>query len=360
MKQIKTLILYFHIIVLCCLNVSAFAVESEAELLVSSYTNDRHYNQVCWLTSHNSFAYKRGSFLNSRLFPNQQKNIQEQLLYGVRSFMVDLHYENDDTNKPIILAHNNDLTGRKNYVQKFSYPFLYTIKEWLKDPIHQDDIITIHLESYIRDYDKIKGEIDTAELGKYLFDLCEYNGGEALEGKARCILPDAEELDLNKLSWPTLGEMRERKKTIVIFSDKTEDVGKGILHASNTMETKYDLSDYPYCEMRLDGRSSNAPIFIMNHFYGWQAVPFGIGRYYRLKDPNEFRKIVARAGECALQGGQWPNFIAFDNIGYKHNDDREIVIKINAFNKDCYGGIGEDRTEDKIKSKYEDLMHDEL
>lgn len=354
MKQIKTLMYVY--ISLCFLNMSAFATESEAELLVHSYTNDRYYNQVCWLTSHNSFAYK-SDFLNQFLFPNQQKNIRNQLLYGVRSFMIDLYYENDDPNASIILAHNNDLTGGKNYVQKFSSPFLSTIKEWVNDPKHQDDIITIHLESYIRDYDKIKDEIDNAELGEYLFDLCEYNGGKTQKGKARCLLLDDAELDLNELGWPTIGEMRERKKTIVIFSDKTEDVGKGIIHISSTMETKYDLREYPYCEMRLEGRSLQAPIFIMNHFYGMQAIPYGIGRYYRWKDANEFYKIVTRAGECALQSGQWPNFIAFDNIGYQNNDERKIVIEINNFNRNCYGVV---KTEDKIESKHEGHMHDEL
>ena len=47
----------------------------------------------------------------------------------------------------------------------------------------------------------------------------------------------------------------------------------------------------------------------------------------------------------------------YSNIGYQNNDARKIVIKINNFNRNCYGII---KTEDKIESKHEDPMHDEL
>lgn len=37
---------------------------------------------------------------------------------------------------------------------------------------------------------------------------------------------------------------------------------------------------------------------------------YGIERYYRWKDYNEFNKIIVRVGECTFQSGQRPNFIA--------------------------------------------------
>lgn len=67
---------------------------------VSFYQNERYYNDVCWLTSHNSFAYKNTSFKH-QLFPNQIRSIKKQLLLGVRSFMIDLHYDNNE----VVIAH---------------------------------------------------------------------------------------------------------------------------------------------------------------------------------------------------------------------------------------------------------------
>lgn len=91
--------------------------------------------------------------------------------------------------------------------------------------------------------------IAVAGLDKYLFDLCEYNGGKAQKGKDQCRCTDRTNKKLSELRWPTLGEMRAQKKRLVIFSDKIEDTGYGIMYVSSTMETKYDISDYPNCEI---------------------------------------------------------------------------------------------------------------
>lgn len=47
------------------------------------------------------------------LHPNQKKDMHNQLLYGVRSFMIDLHHNNKHRkfDEDIVLAHKNDLTG---------------------------------------------------------------------------------------------------------------------------------------------------------------------------------------------------------------------------------------------------------
>ena len=332
MKKIPILTSYINCIVaLSVFNAPVFAdIPTEEDLLSQTYTDNKYYNQVCWLTSHNSFAYVDKSFLAMRLHPNQKRNIQEQLLYGVKSFMVDLHYEDSNLNKSIILAHKNDFTGGKNYRQKFSFPFLQTINKWLED--YPQDIITIHLESYVRNYEKIIGELDainaesengTSEpkLTSYLFDLCEYNGGMAKKGKSKCDCSSGKQLEKKQLRWPTLGEMRQKNKRLVI-------AGYGIMHVSNTMETQYDIRGYPDCEMRSEreGRSLKVPIFIMNHFYGWEAIP-GIGCFYEAA--NEFNEIAKRVGVCALQEGQWPNFIAVDNVGSKSGEERQIVLAIN-------------------------------
>lgn len=67
----------YTVIVLCFANVPIFAYSSEARLLDQSYIDGAHYNQICWLTSHNSFAYKDDSFSSPFLHPNQKKSIKK-------------------------------------------------------------------------------------------------------------------------------------------------------------------------------------------------------------------------------------------------------------------------------------------
>lgn len=325
----------------------ANAQEAIELALLRQYTNDRHYNCICWLTSHNSFAYRKdetGSIKNTHyLRPNQVKNIKEQLEFGVRGFMIDL-YPNINKERPntsIILSHRRTEMSWDNYDQEFSYPFLQTIKEWLNDPKNIDDIITIHLESYVRSYRKIVDELDAVEakdknktnepkLKSYLFDLCEYNGGKSQEGKAECFWPNGEKT----IKWPTLGEMRQKNKRLVIFSDKAEDAGYGIMHVSRTMETQYDISNFSVCEKRLDGRVETAPVFVLNQLYSWAIVP-GLGYFkYHPAYINTYEELVRRTGTCFLQEGQWPNFIAVDNVSGKGGKERELVLAINKNNKE--------------------------
>lgn len=321
----------------------AYAQSLELKLLMQTYTNDKYYNCVCWLTSHNSFAHNRdktGAINNTfYLHPNQILNIKEQLEFGVRGFMIDL-YENDDKNKPIILSHRRTETSWDNYDQDFLYPFLHTIKEWLNDPENADDIITLHLESYVRSYKKIIDVIDALDirdenknvlaLKSFLFDLCEYSGGASKTGRAECVWPNSKKT----IKWPTLGEMRRTNKRLIIFSDKTEDAGYGIMHVSNTMETQYDLSEFPICEKRSEGRKQNAPIFIMNHFHKYIVVP-GISLLYDYDKVNTRGALLLRAGACCLQESQCPNFIAIDNVGSTKDRGRQIVLAINEYNEKC-------------------------
>lgn len=355
----------------------------ELELLLQTYTDNKDYNWVCWLTTHNSFAYRRdktGAIENKYYInPNQRLDIKEQLGFGVRGFTVDLYYEEDDPNKPIILAHRGSEKGIKYYKQKFSSPFLETIEKWLRN--NPQDIVTIHLESYVRNYEKIKKEIEDAGLKKYLFNLCEYNGGFALTSRTHCALPEGKELESKSLRWPTLGEMRKSDKRLVIFSDKAEDAGYGIMHVSNIMETQYDIVEFSVCEKRLEGRAERAPVFVMNHFHKYTPIPTAttsLALFQSLRfiidssadliftNPNQYKNLVLRAGMCYLQEGQWPNFLVVDDVGSEQGGERQIVLAINKNNKKCacinQDSIAEKNHEDKNKesNQHLDFEHDEL
>ena len=165
--------------------------------------------------------------------------------------------------------------------------------------------------------------------------------------------------------------MRRNDKRVVVLSDKTEDAGYGIMHVSTTMETEYDISSFPNCEKRTDGRAEKATLFVMNHFYGWQAVP-GMGKYLDSKVPNRFNATAKRVGICVLQEGRWPNFLAVDNVGFLDGGERKVVLIINEINKEhcCIGretvSKNESVAEEKDKESHEPDIgdnvpdHDEL
>jgi hypothetical protein len=281
--------------------------------LLSSYSGTRSYDDVCWLTSHNSFTYKN-PLSEKQFFPNQSLTIKEQLEHGVRGFMIDLHR---DTGGNIVIAHGSALLFKQQLL-----PFLNTIKDWLDS--NKDDIITVHLESYVGNYTDIMTLINTAGLQVYLFDLG------------------------SSTSWPTLGSMRASDKRLIIFSDNRLDLGTGIMHATKYMETQYDLASYPCCDMRTDGRTippPNAPLFVMNHFYPILITPrTGIWSSYfsASSDVNSYKRLEKRICDCFSKGppfGKWPNFIAVDFAGTFGGEELEIVLDINNKSMACSASV---------------------
>lgn len=289
--------------------------------------------------------------------------------------MVDLYYQNDDPQNSIILAHRLKpepaFWNRRYFKQDFSSPFLTTIKKWLHD--NPQDIITIHLESYVRNHKKIIDELEVADknsekeanessLKSYLFDLCEYNGGKSQQGKEECFWPNDNK---KTIKWPTLEEMRKLNKRLVIFSDKVEDAGYGIIHVSNTMETQYDISEFPVCEKRAEGRVQNALVFVMNHFHKYMAIPGADFIWDYSAKANKYSALLLRSGACCLQENKCPNFIAIDDVGLYGKGDRRIVITINKQNFMCHcteekNRIFENESGNSVSNNSNIPEHDEL
>lgn len=338
MKSVINFFSYISCIVMYMLILPAFAadqqMQEELKELMQTYTNDKYYDCVCWLTSHNSYAHRQGGDAIKKSYyinPNQILNIKGQLEFGVRGFMIDLYYEldkNNDKTGQINIAHApNEHSSFRFYEQSFIL-FLTTIKDWLDS--NPEDIITLHLESYIKDNALIIKNVEEAGLKKYLFDLLDNND-----------------------NWPTLGWMRENNKRLIIFSDKREDEGNGIIGVSSTMETEYDIGKFSNCEKRLDGRQRKSPIFTFNHFYKYSVVPVftTMAEVFRkleyivdtntdltLVNQNQYKNLVQRIALCFFQEGQWPNFMAVDNVSSLGGGERKIVIDINKNNNCCIGG----------------------
>lgn len=278
------------------------------------YKDSNYYNDVCWLTSHNSFAHPIptqstvDAMLSRNILPNQTLTIEQQLESGVRSFMIDLHLDGGGN---IIIAHGGVL-----FKQPLS-PFLDTIKNWLDN--HSKDIITIHFESYVGDYTKLINTLNSVGLAPYLFNLS------------------------SGTSWPTLGDMRKKNERLVIFSDNAKDVGHNIMFTKEYMETDYNLIRSPNCEMRYDKRANPyavpAPVlFVMNHFYPLTIISGSYGINFDDKFPyitgsfiksiNKYEDMLSRVCSCFKQFNKWPNFVTVDFVAASGQESK-IVSDIN-------------------------------
>ena len=92
---------------------------------------DKRYNEVAYLTTHNSFNSSQDGFL----FPNHNTNIKAQLNFGVRAFMIDVY----DVNGESVVYHGYSFLGSKPLST-----YLDTIKYFLET--NPNEIITLILE----------------------------------------------------------------------------------------------------------------------------------------------------------------------------------------------------------------------
>jgi len=282
----------------------------------SNYPPDRNYTEVCWLTAHNAFSSKAEGWF----YAQQNLSLQDQFNYGVRSFMIDLWWYDPAwllnpqalvTLSPgpssyVCLCHDNGVLSQ--FQRGFSAPtpvseFFSQVRDWLN--ANNQAVITLHLED----------RLDNGPLGP----------AAAIEG----LLRDAGLLDFvyrpgtqDVQDWPTLGQMRTTGKRLIIFSDKRSD---GMINVASYRETKYDLGEFPNCEMRGEGRNSNGQrkLFLLNHFY-----KVSLPSIYDYKGVNSCEEIRRRLESCSQSQRLLPNFIAVDYV--EQGDALQIVQLLNT------------------------------
>lgn len=276
--------------------------------LLATYTDDRKYSEVCWLTTHNAFANEKKGWN----YAQQNLDFEEQYALGVRSFMIDLywytpekHPDGVDTNsqpKPYIamchepgfLNGRNCLTTRllKNGAPESVANLLAQIKTWLD--ADGDEIITLQIESRFGEEgarEALFEAFDAAGLTTYLYT------------------PQVASEEIQ--DWPTLGDLRNSNRRLIVFSDNIND---GFIHTSTYRETKFDLGKFSQCEMREDNRDSRkrAPLFVMNHFHGISIRLNGLWKDY--EKINSYSYIMQRVGICEREHNMLPNFIVMDFV----------------------------------------------
>ncbi len=278
------------------------------------YPDERHYNEVCWLTAHNAFANAADGWV----YAQQRLSLEDQFEYGVRSFMVDLHWEIDSSGiERVALCHEG--IRIKQIASSLGIPSCYTssalrvfkyhdpaihffehVRKWLdKDP---SAIITIHIESHLdegRASAALSSILEETGLLSFIYEpyMCDY--------------------------WPTLGELRKINKRLILFSDNPAD---GSIFVNHYLETEYNLSRYASCEMREEQRApsgSQRRLFLLNHFYSLSALA-------DYEAVNAVNNIINRMEQCYQQQKRLPNFIAVDFVEQgQEGGARELISQLN-------------------------------
>jgi len=252
----------------------------------SLYKDHLKYYEATWLTAHNAFASKAEGWL---LYNQQHLSLEQMFYYGVRSFMIDVHY----SDKILSLCHAGCTLS---FFQKGSsvsslLSYLNRIKKILDN--QSDAIITLHLEDHSRNSTDI---INTFELSGLKPMLLEDN-------------PNNDNI--------TLGFLREKNTRLIVFSDyQKERIGKdfkekaGIFPTTFYKETVFGHTSFKFCEERInDFRASynktDIKLLVHNHF-----SKISIGSHNEI---NSYQKIANTVNPCILNG-LYPNFITVDFV----------------------------------------------
>ncbi len=299
--------------------VAAETITPSAYHLMATYTDDRSYSQVTWLTTHNAFVNARDGWL----YTQQTLGIKEQFDYGVRSFMIDAHPYGPGAGQPPYLALCHGWCPEPGSFSSFVMPqgvlvnriptslgvFLRDIYDLLVS--FPQEIITLHLESYTPD----KPTIETLRLSHYFTKA-------KLDPYLLHLAP--EKVDPNDPAL-TLGKMREWNRRLVVFSDKKHDK---VFPVNLYRETQYSLKDYKNCEMRAEGRDTTRSkrLFVFNHFYtlSYESLPLGFDEI------NSFLEIKRRLELCWQQEETYPTFVTVDFVDKGDGGGaREAVLWLN-------------------------------
>lgn len=269
--------------------------------------NKLRYNEVCFLTSHNSYAAKQHGYY----YAQQRWTIKQQLEAGVRRLMLDTHL--DSKTDKVILCHRSEWVNKLICAGKphmLAHAALVTIREFLES--HPGEIITIFLENYIHDSSVIDFCFKNAELEKYILSPSDWDP----------VVQDG---------WPTLAWMQEHNKRLVVFNS-IEKTYFAYNQWQHVIENQWGSIYYPQaCKERPEScryRSCKRYLYVVNYF---PRLKINFGNGYALINSSGLTGLL-KALRKGLGGGyckeRMPNFISLDFVD--EGDGMKFVNEINA------------------------------
>lgn len=272
---------------------------------------DRSYDRVAIAATHNAYSYAAGGPVRY-LFPNQDAPIPAQLRAGVRGLgLRPCPYYGTDPQEAqrVYVTHNTDLRGRLGTEPLDG--ILLQVKAFLD--ANPREVVTLYLESAVSP-SRVAGVFSQVGLEPYLFALPV--GG----------------------AWPTLREMAERGRRLVVFNDSRDASRPAWMHHlwDHIVDTDYNVTDASRFSCRFyRGRGDNA-IYYLNQF-----IYRDLGMGVRVPDPERSRvandrdAVVQRALRCLGETGRAASVVYVDWFG-----QGDVVGAVDELNRRWAGTDG--------------------
>lgn len=270
------------------------------------------YDQVVFLTSHNSYAAKNHGYL----YAQQKWTIKEQLRNGVRGLMLDTYRSRSICNGDrIVLCHGGPLINRIITGSRKPMKFvdsLIDIKDFMEENPYE--IITIFLENYVKDENLIDQDFEEAGLSSMI------------------LKPDDWDPDLIG-SWPTLQWMQDNNKRLVIFNS----LGRS-RYAYNeweqVIENQYGTLDLNKASVQRKEsilyNHKDRNLLLINYI---PTFKLNLGGAYKNINSKKLRKLLAICYSRGLDKDGYakcklPNFINVDFV-----DEGKCLDYVNSLNR---------------------------
>ena len=251
----------------------------------------KKYNEVAYLTTHNAYS----SFEDGFYLPNQNLNISSQLSQGVRAFMLDVYLEDE----LLVLYH-----GVADLGSALFEDVLNEFRTFIDE--NPNEVITLILEDY-SPISKLSDALFDSGIIENLFEYDEVYG------------------------WPTLQEMIDLDKRIVLFSDNEVENPPSWFHFlwGHAVETHFSNESIDDFSCNLNRGEEQNSLFILNHFItNFLLVISNLEIYYeQVEEVNSNPYFINRVYDCALEVDKFPNFITVDF--YDVGDCMQVVNILN-------------------------------
>ncbi|KAF9003923.1 PLC-like phosphodiesterase [Cyathus striatus] len=254
----------------------------------------RRYSNVTVIGAHDSFAFSKDPLAVAR---DQQVDVPTQLRLGVRLLQAQAHMKNGI----IHFCHTNCALFDGGTVQAY----LSTVKTFLD--ANPNEVLTLIVTN--------PEGLSVADVWKPAFD----NSGITPLTYVPPIVP------IKQSDWPTLGEMINNGKRVVVFMDYGADTSKVnfILPEFQVIwETPFSVTNpaFPCSVDRTSGPLATADhSYMINHSLNKNVLPIGDG--VLVSDPgdapttNGVASILANVNGCLLLGSNRnPQFILLDFV----------------------------------------------
>jgi hypothetical protein len=245
---------------------------------------DRTYDAVSFPMTHNAMSSEEDGWTA----PNQGRNLWHQLEDGVRGFMLDTY---EDRDGDLLLCHGAcGFLGERPLADA-----LHDLREFME--CEPAEVITIIFEAHVSEAVMARGFEDAGMLS--------YVHEQPLGAP-----------------WPTLREMIESGRRLVVFTESADVSLPWYHHAySYAWDNDYAATTADDFDCTPNRGTGAEPVFVLNHFL---TAPIAMRS---LAEMVNFETLREHAERCRTERAQLPNFVAVDF--YDASDLFDVVDALN-------------------------------